>query len=102
MAAGAPVEVATLEADVLDAVAAAMTELDTRIDIRVALTCPACGHRWAPALDIAAYLWAEIDASARRLLHAVHMLAGAYGWTETDVLAVGPWRRHAYLQAVGG
>jgi len=80
----------------------AMAELDARIDIRVALTCPACGHRWAPALDIAAYLWAEIDASARRLLDAVHALASVYGWTETDVLAVGPWRRQAYLQAVGG
>jgi hypothetical protein len=101
-AGGATVPAADLDGGVLDAVAAAMADLDSRIDIKVALTCPACGHCWAPALDIAAYLWAEIDASARRLLHTVHALASGYGWTETDVLAVGPWRRQAYLQAVGG
>ena len=36
------------------------------------------------------------------LVHAVHALASAYGWTEADVLAVGPWRRQVYLQAVSG
>jgi hypothetical protein len=99
---GVPVPGEALEPELLDAVAAAMTGLDARIDVQVTLTCPACGHGWAPALDIAAYLWAEIDTAARRLLYAVHTLACAYGWTEADVLAVGPWRRQAYLQAVGG
>jgi hypothetical protein len=98
---GSPVPAAALEPELLDAVAVAMAGLDARIDVRVTLTCPTCGHGWAPVLDIAAYLWAEIDAAARRLLRAVHALACAYGWTEADVLAIGPWRRQAYLQAVG-
>lgn len=98
--AGSPAPAATLEPGALDAVAGAMARLDTRIDVRVALTCPACGHGWSPALDIAAYLWAEIDTAARRLMHSVHALALAYGWTEADVLTVSPWRRQGYLQAV--
>jgi hypothetical protein len=98
--AGAAVPTEALAAEVLDAVAVAMAGLDSRIDVRVMLTCPVCRHDWAPALDIASYLWTEVDAAARRLLHAVHVLACAYGWTEADVLAVSPWRRQAYLQAV--
>ena len=98
--AGRPVPAAALELGVLDAVAGAMAGLDTRIDVRVALACPACRHGWSPVLDIAAYLWTEIDTAARRLMHAVHALALAYGWTEADVLTVSPWRRQGYLQAV--
>jgi hypothetical protein len=30
------------------------------------------------------------------------VLASAYGWSEAEVLAVGPRRRQYYLEAVGG
>ena len=52
-------------------------------------------------LDIRAVLWAEVEAWANELLHDVHALASAYGWSESDVVRLSPWRREWYRQAVG-
>jgi hypothetical protein len=89
-----------LPADVQDAVVARMAEADPQGDVQIALTCPACGNTWEAAFDILTTVWAEVDAWARRLLRDVHALASAYGWRETDVLALSPVRRQAYLEMV--
>jgi hypothetical protein len=65
------------------------------------LECPDCGRAWTAPFDIAAFLWAEIDGWAQRTLREVHALASAYGWRESDILALSPWRREAYLQMGG-
>ena len=49
-----------------------------------------------------AFVWAEVDAAAQRLLHEVDVLARAYGWTEPEVLALSEARRAAYLRLVRG
>jgi hypothetical protein len=82
----------------LDAVAARMAELDPQANVRLALECAACSHRWEADLDVAGFVLAEIDAHARRLLAEVHGLASAYGWREADILALGPRRRRRYLE----
>jgi hypothetical protein len=87
--------------DVLAGVARRMAEADPQADVRLALTCPACGHAWEALFDVAAFLWAEVDAWARRLLREVHTLASAYGWSEADILALSPRRRQFYLDMVG-
>ncbi len=87
---------------VLDAIAARMAEADPLASIRLALTCAHCGHAWEAALDIAAFLWDELDAWAQRILREVHTLASAYGWSEREILALSPQRRQAYLELVGG
>lgn len=84
---------------VLEAVAERLGALDPGADTAVALTCPYCRHSWTAAFDVAGYLWAEVEAHARRLLHEVHVLARAYGWTEAEVLGVSPVRRQYYLEA---
>jgi hypothetical protein len=83
------------------AVAAAMAAADPVADLQLVSTCPACGEGWQGAFDIGSFLWAEIDVCARRLLGEVHVLADAYGWREQDILAMSPWRRQIYLEAVG-
>jgi hypothetical protein len=83
----------------LDA-AALLSAADPQADVLIPLDCAACGHGWQAPFDVADYLWVEIEAYARRLLLDVHTLAGAYGWTEADVLAVSPTRRQFYLEAV--
>jgi hypothetical protein len=93
-----PRPVADLPAKVLEAIEARMAELDPQADVRLAMSCPACGERWDEALDIAAFLWSEIDAWAPRALRDVHVLASAYGWSEADILALGPRRLAAYLE----
>ena len=82
----------------LGAVAA---ELDRRAGLSaaaVALACPDCAHEWQLELDIAEFLWREIDIRAIRLLRDVDLLARRYGWTEHEILALSPTRRGFYLE----
>jgi len=84
----------------LDAVGERLASADALAEMRLALTCPSCAHDWYDAIDIGRFLWAEIEARARRLLWDVHALAQAYGWTESETLALGAARRAAYLEMV--
>ncbi|MEH0542558.1 hypothetical protein QA802_05560 [Streptomyces sp. B21-105] len=88
--------------EILEHVAGRLAELDPGADTVVALTCPQCAHRWEAALDVADQVWAEVCGYAHRLMHEVHSLARAYGWSEADVLAISPQRRQFYLEASAG
>jgi hypothetical protein len=99
---GAEVPAAALPASALEAVDTRLAVLDPAGDPELALRCPDCGHAWAEPLDVAAFLWSELDAWARRVLQEVHVLARAYGWTEREVLRLGPRRRRYYLDLVLG
>jgi hypothetical protein len=81
---------------VLDAWEAA----DPLADVTIGLSCPQCAKTWDEPLDIAAFLWSELDSWCRRTLVEVHDLARAYGWSERDVLRLSPWRRQCYLGLV--
>jgi hypothetical protein len=83
----------------LDAVEAQLEAMDPQAAPAIDLDCPSCQASWPAPFDIAGFVWSEIDRFARRLLYDVHTLATAYGWCETDVLAVSPARRRFYLQA---
>lgn len=83
------------------AVCAAMADADPHADIRLATHCPECGHDWEALFDITSFLWSELDAWANALLHEVHRLAGAYGWSERAILELEPSRRRRYLELIG-
>jgi len=100
--AGPPQPAAALPDPVVAEVMSALATADPLADVQMAVTCGECGHQWDTAFDIASFLWTEICAVAERLLGEVHVLASAYGWSEAEVLAVGPRRRQYYLEAVGG
>jgi hypothetical protein len=97
---GAEASAEELAIEVMDAIVARMAEADPQADMRLALTCPRCGHQWRAAFDIAAFFWREIDAWAERTLREVHILASKYGWREMDILAMSPKRRQCYLNLV--
>jgi hypothetical protein len=78
-----------------------MAAADPLAEVQLALTCPACAHQWRATFDIASFFWTEINAWALRILHEVHALASAYGWTEADILKLSPRRRQAYLELIG-
>lgn len=78
-----------------------MAQADPGAETRIRFRCTACGHEQEGVLDIAAFLWAEIVARAKRLLSEVHTLASAYGWSEEQVLSLGATRRALYLEMVG-
>jgi hypothetical protein len=91
---------ADLSPEARAAIAGAMSEADPLAEVLVEVSCPACGEGFAADLDVGAFVWAELRARARRLLLEVDVLARAYGWTESEVLALGERRRAAYLELV--
>lgn len=93
-----PVDV--LPDTVITALSRDMANADPQAQIELALDCPACGHAWHALFDIAAFLWSEVHAWADRILHEVHTLARAYGWRESDILAMSLRRRQIYLELV--
>ena len=97
---GRPAAADELPAEIAEAAAATIAKADPQADMRLDLSCPACGHRWQAPFDIVAYLWAELGAWAARVLREVHVLASAYGWSERDILALAPGRRRHYLSMV--
>ncbi|HXZ43173.1 MAG TPA: hypothetical protein VEG68_20715 [Terriglobales bacterium] len=84
----------------VEAIGEAMAMADPAAELQIALCCPACSDGWNANLEIAIFLWAEIEARAKRLLWEVHTLASAYGWTQTEILALSPARRGFYLEMV--
>jgi hypothetical protein len=84
--------------EIAEAVAA---ELDRRAGLSasaVPLACPDCGQEWQLELDIAEFLWREIEIRAVRLLRDVDMLARRYGWSQREILALSATRRSFYLE----
>src|SRR5207247_7669840 len=95
---GAPVH--ELPAGVEASVGARLASLDPQADVTFSLCCAACSHAWTAFLDIGAFFWSELTTKARRLLLEVHVLARAYGWSESTILSLGRRRREAYLSLV--
>jgi len=75
-----------------------MSTADPMADMRLALSCASCGDQWEAAFDIVSFFWREIAAAARGVMREVHMLASAYGWSETEILALSQARRRFYLE----
>jgi len=94
---GADVPNDELPESLITALAEQLSECDPQAEVRFNLNCPACDHGWRAGFDIVSFFWAELAALAERLMDDVHRLARAYGWRETDILAMSAARRHAYL-----
>ena len=86
--------------DLLEAVEESFASADPLAEIRLALSCPSCQGEWEDALDIGRFLWAQVESRARRVLWEVHTLATAYGWSESETLALSDARRAMYLEIV--
>jgi hypothetical protein len=77
-----------------------MALADPLAETRLTLVCPSCGSECDETLDIAAFLWAEIECLAKRLIVEIDALARVYGWTESEILALGDRRRALYMNMV--
>lgn len=96
---GEPVELPDgLPDEVAEAVGARMEELDPLAYLPLAIDCARCEHHWLVLFDVATLLWREIANAAERLLHEVRALALAYGWGESEILAMSAARRRFYLE----
>lgn len=97
---GEAVAAPDLPDSVRDAVIEEMRRLDPMASVELGIQCPSCGAAGLLALDVAAFVWAEIAQIARALLSEVDALARAYAWAEADILAMSPRRRRIYLQMI--
>jgi hypothetical protein len=97
-----PQDVDRLPENVQQALIYRLAELDPQADVRFPISCPVCAHRWMGVLDIATFLWQELQNWAIHLLDEVNILASVYAWREADILALSPWRRRYYVKMVTG
>jgi hypothetical protein len=95
---GTPAGADDLPSAVQRRIAEAVEAADPAADLTLGVVCPECGASTRAELDIASYLWTELDSWARDLLLDVHLLATAYGWSEPEILALSPLRRRYYLE----
>jgi hypothetical protein len=94
---GTPLPHDALDEPTLAAAAAQIEAAAQAGDIELALQCPACKQTSDMPLDVALYLWSEIESRARALLAEVDALASRYGWREAEILAMSRVRRRHYL-----
>jgi hypothetical protein len=97
---GQPVAATELPDEAVTAVAAALANAEPLAHVELPVSCDACGATWTRPLDLDGFLWRELDAWAARLLGEIAVLATAYGWSESEVLALSPHRRRRYLELV--
>jgi hypothetical protein len=97
-----PVEVPALPAEVVAAVGEAIIERDRRSEVTVPLACVSCGCEWNARFDAGLFLWEEVAAMGVRLADDVDVLARAYHWPESEILAMPAGRRRRYLERVLG
>ncbi|CAM5691309.1 Phage baseplate protein OS=Streptomyces violarus OX=67380 GN=FHS41_004943 PE=4 SV=1 [Streptomyces violarus] len=88
----------TLPVAVQRRVAEAARAADPGGDVTLNVACPECGEGTRAELDIASFLWTELDAWARTSCSTSICSPPAYGWSEPEILALSPLRRRYYLE----
>ena len=94
------IHIKDLPDSVIQALEQSINKLDPQSEILYNLSCPQCDTQWQMLFDIATFVWVEIAATAKRLLQQVHILASAYGWSESEILGLSDARRGIYLEMV--
>jgi len=95
---GDDVRVRELSEAAVEALGAQLEVADPAAHIELDASCPSCLESSRHTLNVAEFLWREIECEALRLLNDVHRLARGYGWHESEILALSPVRRRAYLE----
>jgi hypothetical protein len=95
-----PWDAEAMSEEIIAALSAEIGKADPLADIELQLHCPTCDHQWQVSFDIVSFFWSEIGARVDRLLRDIHLLARAYGWGESEILALAPRRRQRYIDMV--
>lgn len=89
-----------LSGEAIDAVSKAMSREDPQAEIILNMQCSECRHEWQTIFDIIDFFWQKINAEAKTLITEIHLLAQAYGWTESEILELSRERRKLYIELV--
>lgn len=74
--------------------------IDPAADVRLSVTCAGCAAQLSVLVDLAEFVGRDVGHHVAALLGEVDCLARAYGWSEADILALPPGRRHRYVSLV--
>lgn len=91
-------DVGELSAELEEALAERLGELDPQAEIRLSASCPHCRADIELAFDAGELVHGEIEGARDRLLREVHLLALYYHWSEAEILAMPARRRRRYLE----
>jgi hypothetical protein len=69
--------------------------------VRIDLVCAECAHDLVADADINEFVARDFDLLVQSLMRDVHTIAGAYGWSEADILDVPVERRRWYVDLIG-
>lgn len=94
---GTAIDPSALDPDTLAAVDAAAEDLAGGAAVLVLSACPNCGDQVSADVDIPGLLWQRLSDEVPAVLAEVAELATAFGWSETEILAMSAPRRGAYL-----
>lgn len=89
-----------LPVNIIEKINELMSKEDPQADIMMLVTCPSCERQWESGFDIQSYLWTEINSWAKQILREIFILAKYFGWSEREILEIGPKRRKLYLEMV--
>jgi hypothetical protein len=73
---------------------------DPQAEVLLDLNCAICGHTWQVFFDVATYFVDELRSTVVKLLREVHYIARAYGWSESEILAMSDAKRKFYMEMV--
>lgn len=93
---------ATLDDEARGEILARLETREAAGELLLTLDCPECGHGWSARFDVSGWLWERIEVATRAIIGEVAALARAFGWTESEILALPRRRRLAYLERVAG
>lgn len=89
-----------LSAEWLTAIDASMRAGDPLIEFAPRVSCPYCNEENHFPIDLEGLALRQSQQAQLRLLQTIHRLAGHYHWSESEVLAIPPWRRNHYLALI--
>ena len=69
---------------------------------RLSVDCVGCGAPLLVVVDLAMFVGRDIARQVKDLTGEVDSLARAYGWSEAEILALPPVRRHRYVAMLRG
>lgn len=69
-------------------------------DLELQATCPECAVPISHPFSVEPFLMGEMAGELGRLVDEIHVLAMAYHWSETEIVALPPARRALYLDRI--
>ena len=92
----------TLQGPRREELIAALEILVAGLALELGTTCVDCGSPITAPFDVSAFVDAEIETRAARLLDEVHVIAMAYHWGHSEILDLPFFLRQAYISRILG